>query len=287
VNIIVPTLGAVAATALAFEQGVRTIDIVLLCLLYAASMLGVTLGYHRLFAHRSFVANRTTKAVLAMLGSAAAQGPLFFWTAVHRRHHQRSDQFEDPHSPLTPGDLKLTARGFWHAHVGWMFQHQPLKYRKLIPDLLGDPMLRRIDRLYPMWVLAGLLVPSAIGGLVSQSWAGAVLGFLWGGLLRIFIAHHVTWCINSVSHVLGTRPFNTPDRSRNNFVLAVLTFGEGWHNNHHARPASARHGIHWWQLDLVYYIVCFLEWVGAVSGVKGRTSQTALRTRDVSIVNRR
>jgi stearoyl-CoA desaturase (delta-9 desaturase) len=282
---LLPTLGATVALYFGVRDGVRLVDVALLVTFYGLSMLGITMGYHRLFSHRSFRAHAAVRTALAMLGSTAAQGPLFYWVAVHRRHHQRSDQTGDPHSPVLVGDWALTPRGFWHAHIGWMFQYQSLDFRKLIPDLLEDRTLRRIDGLYPLWVLLGLALPTIVGGVVDRSWAGAGLGLLWGGLLRIFVAHHVTWCINSLAHSVGTRPFETPDASRNNLLLAVLTFGEGWHNNHHASPASARHGLHWWQIDPVYWLTRLLEKAGLVSDVRiGKPNERLRRVRRLSKV---
>lgn len=269
-SILAPTIGAVIAIAIGVRHGVRGVDIALLLSLYCFSMLGITMGYHRLFAHRSFRAAKPARIVLGILGSIAAQGPVYFWSAIHRRHHQRSDQPGDPHSPTLAGDGELTPNGLWHAHVGWMFVHQSLRYQRSIPDLLEDGELRVIDRLYPFWIALGLAIPAAIGGLADRTWAGAGLGLLWGGLLRIFVAHHVTWCINSVCHALGTRPFDTRDASRNNLPLAILTFGEGWHNNHHASPASARHGMRWWQIDLVYWAIRLLETCGLAWDVRVR-----------------
>jgi len=270
-TIVIPTFGAVCAVVLAAIHGLRGSQVALLAAMYTVTMLGVTMGYHRLFAHRSFQTTRWMRALLGILGSMAAQGPVLFWAAVHRRHHQRSDQPGDPHSPVTDlGSKRASLRGLWHAHVGWMLGNHDVSVPRAVPDLMKDKTLLAIDRAYPISVLAGLAIPALLGGALAESWAGAGYGFLWGGLLRIFVAHHVTWCINSLCHFVGTRPFQTPDLSRNNFVLAVLTFGEGWHNNHHASPGAARHGIHWWQVDTVYYIVRILEGLEIVRNVRMR-----------------
>lgn len=286
VTVLLPAFGAICAALLAAFDGVRVLDVGLLVSMYCATMLGITMGYHRLLAHRSFETNKWGRAALAILGSMAAQGPLLYWVAVHRRHHQRSDQPGDPHSPVANGKHRgASARGFWHAHLGWMFEDHNLNFRKLVPELMKDRTLMTIDRAYPIWALMGLLIPTLIGGIVTGSLPGAGHGFLWGGLLRVFAAHHATWSINSICHVVGTRPFATPDLSRNNFALALLTFGEGWHNNHHAFPAAAQHGIRWWQLDIVYYIVCFLEGLGIVRSVRTRPLETPKPRQALSLPN--
>jgi len=213
-------------------------------------------GYHRLFTHRSFKTPRPVAALLATLGSMAVEGPLLHWVAVHRRHHQHSDEHDDPHSPHAHGTtLWGIARGMWHAHMGWLMQAPPRGLVRYVGDLRRDTMIRRMSRLFPLWVLLGLLIPAVLGGLLTMSWTGVLLGFIWGGLVRIFLVHHVTWSINSVCHIWGSRPFQCHDESRNNPIFGVLAFGEGWHNNHHAFPTSARHGLRWWQIDVSYLVI--------------------------------
>jgi stearoyl-CoA desaturase (delta-9 desaturase) len=259
-TILVPALGTVSAISLAARHGLQRVDIGLLLGMYVLAMLGITMGYHRLFAHRSFRTSAWGRTALAIGGSMAAQGPVLFWAAIHRRHHQRSDRPGDPHSPVAAGETaKINVAGPWHAHVGWMLDAHALSYRKLVPDLMADKTIRAVDRAYPLWVLAGLVIPAVIGRGPLRELVGSRLRTPVGGLVRIFVAHHVTWCNNSLCHFIGTRPFDTPDLSRNNFVLAVLTFGEGWHNSHNASPSAARHGVRWRQLDAVFYLLRMLE----------------------------
>jgi stearoyl-CoA desaturase (delta-9 desaturase) len=199
----------------------------------------------------------------------AVEGPLLKWVAVHRRHHQHSDEHEDPHSPnMFGGGLLGVLKGFWHAHLGWIFKADPPQLSRYVPDLQKDGLLRVLSNLFPLWVLIGLMVPALLGGLITLSWTGALLGFIWGGLVRIFLVHHITWSINSVCHLWGSRPFRSHDESRNNFLFGVLGFGEGWHNNHHAFPTSARHGLAWWQFDLSYYVIRVMAWLRLAYNVR-------------------
>jgi stearoyl-CoA desaturase (Delta-9 desaturase) len=231
--------------------------------MYALTALGITVGFHRLFSHRAYATNRVLQLFLAVLGSMAAEGPLLKWVALHRRHHQYSDQPEDPHSPHQHGQsLAGLLRGLWHAHVGWVFQADPPELPHYVKDLRQSRLLRMASALFPLWVAIGLLVPAALGGLLTGTWTGALFGLLWGGLVRIFLVHHVTWSVNSVCHLWGCRPFRTNDHSRNNFIFGVLAFGEGWHNNHHAFPTSARHGLRWWQIDMSYWVIRALALLG-------------------------
>jgi stearoyl-CoA desaturase (delta-9 desaturase) len=252
----VPFLGLVAAIVFLWGGGFHWVELGLLLGMYVLTTLGVTVGFHRLFTHRSFETNRTLQFVLAVLGSMAFEGPILKWVAVHRWHHQFSDMHEDPHSPHHQGQGMLgLLRGVWHAHVGWLFQPDPPDLLRYVKDLRQSGLLRKVNALFPLWVAVGLLIPTVLGFVFTGTWMGAVFGLLWGGLVRIFLVHHVTWSINSVCHIWGRRPFPTLDQSRNNFLFGVLGFGEGWHNNHHAFPTSARHGLRWWQIDLSYLII--------------------------------
>jgi stearoyl-CoA desaturase (delta-9 desaturase) len=231
--------------------------------MYFLTALGVTAGYHRLFAHRAFETVWPVKLVLGVLGSMAVEGPLFKWVAMHRMHHHHSDSRGDPHSPHAHGTGFLPmVRGFCHAHVGWMFGTDPPGLLRYIGDLRPDPLLRMISKLFPIWAMLGLLIPAALGGVLTGTWLGALMGFIWAGLARLFFVHHMTFSINSVCHVWGRRPFRTRDQSRNNTVFGVLGMGEGWHNNHHAFPTSARHGLRWWQIDLTYLAIWGLKATG-------------------------
>lgn len=254
--VIVPFLGLVAAVVLLWGWGFRWIDLGLLLSMYVLTALGITVGFHRLFTHRAFETNRVIQFSLAVLGSMAVQGPLLKWVALHRRHHQHSDREGDPHSPhqLGRGLLGLL-RGCWHAHLGWFFLPDPPDLAHYVKDLRRNPTVRVASALFPLWVALGLFLPAVLGGLLTASWAGAVFGLLWGGLARIFLVQHVTWSINSICHVWGRQPFRSHDHSRNNALFGILGLGEGWHNNHHAFPSSARLGLQWWQIDVGYLVI--------------------------------
>jgi stearoyl-CoA desaturase (delta-9 desaturase) len=263
VGVIGPFLGLVVAGVLLWGQGLSWVDLGLLLGMYVLTGLGITVGYHRLFTHGAFETNGVVKFVLAALGSMAVEGPLLDWVAQHRRHHQHSDTPEDPHSPHHQGQGFLgLLRGLWHAHLGWPFRAREMDLSRYVKDLRQSGLLRWVSGLFPVWVAVGLLMPAALGGLLTQSWLGALLGLLWGGLVRIFLVHHVTWSVNSVCHLWGRRPFATDDQSKNNFLFGILALGEGWHNNHHAFPTSARHGLRWWQIDVTYYCIRALALVG-------------------------
>jgi len=224
---------------------------------------GVTIGYHRLFAHRSFEAARPLKIVLAVLGSMSFQGSLIGWVADHRRHHRFADRPGDPHSPRWDGDRPLEGiRGLWHAHVGWCFTNEATPRERYAPDLLADRDLVLIDRLFlPLCVLT-LLLPFAIGYVMSGTLAGSLAALLWAGVVRVGITHNFTWSINSLCHRFGRRPFATRDASTNIALLAPFTMGEAWHNNHHAFPRSARHGLGRGQLDSSARLIRWFERLG-------------------------
>jgi stearoyl-CoA desaturase (Delta-9 desaturase) len=239
-----------------------------LAITYTLTGLGITVGYHRLFTHRSFKTTRSLRVLLAVLGSMAVEGPLLEWVATHRKHHRFSDHPGDPHSPHldhAPG-WRGALHGLAHAHVGWMFRGKdmanPARYAK---DLLADRDLRFISRSFPLWVAVGLALPFGLGVALTGSVAGGLTGLLWGGAVRILLLHHVTFSINSLCHYFGRRPFATGDESRNLAWLAPLAFGEGWHNNHHAFPTSARHGLGRRQPDPSAWLIgglerCHLAW---------------------------
>ena len=262
-GVIVPFLGLAAAIALAWGWGFSWLHLGLLVGMYVLTAFGITVGFHRLFTHRSFETTRPVKFIFAVLGSMAVEGPMLKWVAMHRRHHQHSDGSEDPHSPHHHGEgLRGLLAGAWHAHVGWIFDRDPENLEKYVGDLAPDRILSWVSKSWMLWSAFGLLLPAALGGLISWTWTGALLGFIWGGLARVFLVHHLTWSINSVCHLWGTRPFRSRDESRNNFLFGLLGMGEGWHNNHHAFPTSARHGLRWWEFDLSYWLVRGLALVG-------------------------
>jgi len=269
VVILVPFGALVWAVALVWGRGFDWLHLGLFAGMYAATGLGITIGFHRFFTHRSFATSRPVQALLAVLGSMAVEGPLLRWVANHRRHHQHSDREHDPHSPHTYGaGFWNMTRGLWRAHAGWIFSGSSPDLPRYVGDLRSDPLIRNLSRLFPLWVLLGLLIPGAIAGAITGTWSGAMLGVLWGGLVRVFFVHHVTWSVNSVCHIWGARPLKTSDQSRNNAIFGVLAFGEGWHNNHHAFPNSARHGLRWWQFDMSYLIIRLMRSVGLAWNVK-------------------
>jgi len=261
--IIIPFVGLVAAIAMLWGWGFSWVHLFILVGMYTATGFGITVGYHRLFTHKSFETNRFIKAMLAVLGSMAVEGPLFKWVAQHRRHHQHSDDTDDPHSPHLHGEgFKGMLKGLWYSHCGWIFEKDHPRIQQYIPDLMKSRLLQWVSKGFTFWVLLGLLIPTVLGGVLTMTWMGALFGFLWGGLARIFLVHHVTWSINSVCHLWGSQPFRSHDESRNNVVFGVLAMGEGWHNNHHAFPTSARHGLRWWQIDTSYYVIRLMELFG-------------------------
>lgn len=255
--ILLPLVGLIAAIVHAWGWGVGWTEIGLLLGMYVATGLGITVGFHRLFTHSSFRTGPVVTAVLGILGSMAFEGPLLRWVAYHRCHHQHSDKEHDPHSPNHHGHgVTGVLRGFFNAHLGWMLQrsqHEPTIDRYVV-DFKNNRLVQWISRAFPLWSVLSLAIPTLIGGLISMSWTGALLGLLWGGLVRVLLVHHITWSVNSVCHLWGTKPFESHDESRNNAIVGILSFGEGWHNNHHAFPTSARHGLAWWQLDVSYIV---------------------------------
>jgi stearoyl-CoA desaturase (delta-9 desaturase) len=281
VAVIVPPVGLVVGTVLLWNRGVNLALLAVLAVFYVPCGLGITIGWHRYFSHKSFETGRVVKAALAILGSMAMQGPLTQWVTDHRKHHALSDQPGDPHSPHAGRGRGLweRARGLWHSHVGWLFSTKGLErgpeYGK---DLYDDTMIRWIDRLYLLWVVLTVGLPFAIGWAVFGTWQGATLALVWGGLIRIFMFQHVTFSINSICHMYGKRPFRTRDESRNVWLLALPSFGESWHNGHHAFPASAVHGLERGQVDLSAAVIRGLERIGLVWDVK-RPAATQLARR--------
>jgi stearoyl-CoA desaturase (Delta-9 desaturase) len=267
--VIVPFLALLAAVPIVWGWGIGWTDLALALVFYAISGLGVTVGYHRYFTHGSFRARRGLKIALALAGSLAVEGPVIRWVADHRRHHAFSDREGDPHSPWRFGEsARGLAKGFCFAHIGWLFDPEHTSQAKFAPDLLADRDLVRIDRRFPSLVLFSLLAPAILGGLLTWSWTGALTAFLWASLVRIAVLHHVTWSINSICHMIGDRPYASRDRSANFWPLAILSFGESWHNSHHADPTCARHGVDRGQLDSSARIIRWFEKAGWASAVK-------------------
>jgi stearoyl-CoA desaturase (delta-9 desaturase) len=213
----------------------------------------------------------------------AVQGALFDWVAMHRRHHQFSDTADDPHSPHQEGGGVLgLLRGFWHSHIGWMFNPDPPNLRRYVADLAQSRTLRAASNLFPFWVALGLVIPAVLGGLITLSWAGVLTGLIWGGLVRIFLLHHVTWSVNSACHLWGFQPYRSNDQSRDNIVFGILAMGEGWHNTHHAFPTSARHGLRWWQIDVSYWVIRTLALLGLAWKLKLPTKEAQAKERRVA-----
>jgi stearoyl-CoA desaturase (delta-9 desaturase) len=242
-------------------------DLLALAATYLLTGLGVTVGFHRLLTHRSFKTSASMRALLAALGSMAVEGPVIEWVANHRKHHRFSDQPGDPHSPHVdrPEGWRGALAGLFHAHVGWILGGDALADRqRYAKDLLADPVVSFIDRTFLVWVLAGLALPFGLGVALMGSVAGGLTALLWGGAVRIFLLHHATFSINSLCHFFGRRRFATADESRNLLWLALPTLGEAWHNNHHAFPTSARHGLRWWQIDPSGWLIAAMERAGLV-----------------------
>jgi stearoyl-CoA desaturase (delta-9 desaturase) len=265
IGLVLPALFCLLGAYLALTGRVTALDLGLCAGMYAATMLGITMGYHRLFTHRSYKAHPALRVILGAFGAMSAQGPISLWCSIHRRHHQWSDRDGDPHSPHA--DEQPTWRAFWHAHMGWIVAVDLVGWERQVPDLLQDPAVRFVDGNYPRFMLLGLLIPAVLGGVLGGGWQAALTGMLWGGPIRAFLCFNGTWLINSLCHVVGSRPYATHDKSANNAFCALLTMGEGWHNNHHAFPASARHGLLWWQLDPSYYLIALASRLGLASQV--------------------
>jgi len=252
-----------------FVATVRMSDIAVFLLLWAVTGLGVTVGYHRLFTHRAFVAHDRVRTGLAFCGSLAGQGPVISWAAIHRRHHELSDEPGDPHSPNLHGQSVMGAlRGLLHAHYTWMMEHDYPNVAHYTADLLKDRAIAGINRHYYAIALGGLVVPGLFCGLVAWDWQAAVSGILWGGFIRMAVLGHTIWAINSVLHRFGTRAFATPDHSHNAGFASLLTFGESWHNNHHAFPTSAKFGLQRGWSDPGWWTVCLLARLGLASHVR-------------------
>ena len=268
--VVVPFAATLAAIALLWNSLVSGADLAIMAAMYVVTALGITVGFHRMLTHRSFQTPRWLEYAFAVLGSMAVQGPVNSWVADHRKHHAHTDVEGDPHSPhVGHGDgVRGVLAGLWHAHSGWLLDGQGrAEWNRYARDLDEDPGMRFISRHFVWFVALSLALPAALGFLVTGTWVGALTGLLWGGLVRIFFVHHVTWSINSVCHFMGTRRFDVDDESRNVFWLALPSLGEAWHHNHHAFPRSARHGLKRWELDPSAMVIGALERVGLARNV--------------------
>jgi stearoyl-CoA desaturase (delta-9 desaturase) len=261
VAILLPPLGILSAAKLLWDTDLHLIDIYVFAGFYILTGLGITVGYHRLFTHRAFETNILVKLALAILGAMTLQGPLTQWVSDHRMHHLMSDQKGDPHSPVPSGNkLKDHFMGLWHAHVGWMFKTKGLwRNVNYAEDIYSNKVLMAVDRLYLLWVLLSLLLPFGLGYIMTSNIQIGLESLIWGGLIRIFLFQHATFAVNSICHKFGRRQYQTKDNSRNQWLVALLTFGEGWHNNHHAFPRSARHGLGKLQIDVSWLVIKLLK----------------------------
>jgi len=260
VFVIIPFAAFLAAIPIAWGGWLGWSDVIIGAAFYVVGLFGITVGFHRYFTHGGFKTTRVVKIALAVAGSLAIEGPVIRWVTDHRRHHAFSDREGDPHSPWRfGGSLKGLTKGFWWAHIGWMFDPLHTNENKYAPDLVADRDIRTIDNLFALWVTTSLLAPALLGGLVTWSWTGALTAFFWASLVRMFLLHHVTWSINSICHIVGERPYASRDKSANFWPLAILSGGESWHNTHHADPTCARHGVDRGQIDASARIIWFLE----------------------------
>jgi stearoyl-CoA desaturase (Delta-9 desaturase) len=260
-GVVVPFAGLIVAIVMLWHRAVDGADLAILVGSYLLLGFGVTVGYHRLLTHRAFQTYPAVQYVFAILGSMALQGSVLDWVADHRKHHAHADEEGDPHSPHVGHGSGL--RGLWHAHTGWLFEtHGQADWKKYARELYEDAGMRRINRLFPWLALASLAIPAALGWLIHGDLAGAARGLVWGGLVRAFLLHHVTWSINSVCHFFGRRRFALEDHSTNVAWLALPSLGEAWHHNHHAFPRSAAHGLRWWEVDLSAALIGGLRRLG-------------------------
>jgi stearoyl-CoA desaturase (delta-9 desaturase) len=273
--LIVSPIAAVAISVpLLWGHAIHLRDVVLAAVLYAVTGHGITVGFHRLFTHRGFTPKRPLKIALAIAGSMAIEGSVVSWVANHRRHHVHSDRTGDPHSPHASRRGVLgPVRGFLHAHVGWMFTSDPSAPERYAADVVRDRDLRAVSTLFPVWAVASLALPFGIGWLWSGSLVGGLTAFVWAGIIRMALLHHVTWSINSICHMVGARPFATDDQSRNVGALALVSFGESWHNLHHAYPSSARHGVRPGQVDPSAGMIRLFEKAGWATNVQWPTAE--------------
>ena len=267
---ILPPAAVIAAIVSLWGTGITRTDFGIMIGFYVFTGLGITLGYHRLFTHRSFRAVKPLRVVLAIAGSMAVEGSVIAWVATHRRHHAYADQHGDPHSPhlAQAGGLRGVILGLAHAHMGWLFSSEHSDQGEWAPDLLGERAIARVDRSFGALTLATFLLPALLGLVLTGSWVGMITAFLWGSLVRVAFLHHVTWSINSICHFYGREAYQARDESRNVWPLSIPSFGESWHNNHHAFPWSARLGLRSWQIDPGWYVLRALSWVKAVKNLK-------------------
>jgi stearoyl-CoA desaturase (delta-9 desaturase) len=269
--VVIPFAALIAAIPVAWGGWLSWTDVTLALVFYFVSGMGVTIGFHRYLTHGSFKAKRPLRIALAVAGTLALQGSVVQWVADHRRHHAYSDVEGDPHSPWRYGEsVRGLTKGLFYSHMGWLFHRELSNRARFAPDLEADPAIRRVDSMFPLLVMISMVSPAALGGLITWSWQGALTAFFWAGLVRVGLLHHVTWSINSVCHVFGDRPFEVRkgDKAANFWPLAILSFGESWHNLHHADPTCARHGALRGQVDPTARTIWLLEKLGWVYDVR-------------------
>jgi stearoyl-CoA desaturase (delta-9 desaturase) len=267
---ILPFAGLLAAVITLWGSGLTLLDGILLAFFYVFTGFGITVGFHRLLTHRSFKARTYLRYAFAVAGTMAIQGSVIEWVADHRRHHAYADQEGDPHSPhLEDGEgIPGLLKGLWHAHMGWLFKEERTDRERWAPDLLKDPVMVAIDKAFLPLTIASFFLPPFIAFVITGSLWAALSALLWASLVRVFFLHHVTWSVNSICHFYGSRPYETSDFSTNNWALSLLSFGESWHNNHHAFPTSAVHGLGRWQLDTSAALIRVLAKLGLVRDLK-------------------
>jgi stearoyl-CoA desaturase (delta-9 desaturase) len=267
---IFPFAGAAIGIPLLWDHGIKALDLSLFFIFYVITGMGITVGFHRMLTHRSFEAVKPVKLALAIAGSMALQGAVVSWVADHRRHHAYSDKPGDPHSPhlAEAQGVKGIIAGLWHAHTGWFFSPEKTNIRKFAPDLIADKAILKVSKTFPLWATISIVLPGLIGLAVTRTWLGGLTALIWGGLARIFFLHHITWSINSICHFYGKRPFKSKDESTNNWIMALLSFGEGWHNSHHAFPTSYKHGLGRFQFDPSAWFISGLKVLGLARNIK-------------------
>jgi stearoyl-CoA desaturase (delta-9 desaturase) len=267
--VVLPFVAFLAAIVLLWNNLVGPTELAIFAFMYLITGIGITVGYHRMLTHRAFNAPRPVRYTLASLGSMAVQGSVLDWVADHRKHHAYADEDGDPHSPHGHGSgIAGALKGLWYAHTGWLFETQgAATKRRYAKDLLADPGIRWISRWFPGFILLGLLLPALLGYALTGTARGALTALLWGGFVRVFMVHHITWSINSVCHFFGRRRFATDDHSTNVFWLAIPSLGESWHHNHHAFPRAAKQGFRWWEFDVSGLFISGLERLGLAHDV--------------------
>ena len=276
-GVVVPFAGVLVAIVLLWNQWVDATNLAIMFVLYIFTGVGITVGFHRLLTHRAFQTYPWLERTFAVMGSLAVEGSVLDWVADHRKHHAHADKEGDPHSPHVGHGSGL--RGLWHAHTGWLLETQgQADWKRYATELYEDQKMRQIGRRFPFLVIVSLAIPTLAGFVLDGfTLRGALMGYIWGGLVRIFLVHHVTWSVNSICHFFGRRRFEIEDQSTNVAWLALFSLGESWHHNHHAFPRSAYHGLRWWEIDLSGLFISMLARVGLAWNVVRITPERQLQ----------